>query len=572
MSAALTIDAERVAREASGMALSSAESTIPVISGMAYSSARMRLHRVLRGLQIPEVSCTLAGGDFSTFYRSLPIGSQIHTSITSENGWLELRFESDVPDDLCDQLAAERFHFQARDAISSNPGQRRLVLSRRYQEIRAVDHELVQEMLQEPTAEERRQAASETEQALSTTQGRLSSVQEDLRIAADIQQRMLVSQEKLERIHPGVDCQAHMIPCLDIGGDFYDIISLDTDHIAVVVGDVSGKGITAAMMMATCITLLRAYSESFRSPSRMMRKINPRLVDGNEFDCLFTTLFLGMINLQKGTFTYCNAGHNPAFIQRVNGSVEELGDVHGPAVGVFEQVPYEETRVQFNSGDRLLLYTDGVSETFNTKGDLYGVDRIKDFCRVSSIQTKVQPFLSDLLRELKQFSDNELPHDDITLVAIQRQQEIKEHVLQRQQQTTATVEGIAELMSMSDAFCQEHAISMEVSGKLQLVLDELLVNVVRYGQQEEQELPQMKLNLRFLPDKKLLVTELQDNGVPFNPFALAEPDTDLTIEERELGGLGIFLVRALAQTFSYSYEDPWNTVLLEINCQTEPEA
>ena len=98
------------------------------------------------------------------------------------------------------------------------------------------------------------------------------------------------------------------------------------------------------------------------------------------------------------------------------------------------------------------------------------------------------------------------------------------------------MEGIAELMSMSDAFCQEHAISMEVSGKLQLVLDELLVNVVRYGQQEEQELPQMKLNLRFLPDKKLLVTELQDNGVPFNPFALAEPDTDLTIEERELGG------------------------------------
>ena len=88
MSAAQSIDAERVASEASGMAVSSAASTIPVISGMAYSSARMRLHRVLRGLQIPVVSCTLAGGDFSTFYRSLPIGSQIHTSITSENGWL----------------------------------------------------------------------------------------------------------------------------------------------------------------------------------------------------------------------------------------------------------------------------------------------------------------------------------------------------------------------------------------------------------------------------------------------------------------------------------------------------
>lgn len=554
------------------MVSSIAQSTIPVISGTAYSSARMRLHRVLRGLQIPEVSCTLAGGDFSSFYRSLPVGSHIQTRITSENGWLELRFEAEVPDSLCDQLAAERFHFQASDSISSIEGHRRLVLSRLYPEAKEHDHGVVQQLLLEPTAEEARQSASETEQALSTTQGRLSSVQEDLRIAADIQQRMLVSQERLECIHPGVDCQAHMIPCLDIGGDFYDIISLDTDHVAVVVGDVSGKGITAAMMMATCITLLRAYSESFRSPSRMMRKINPRLVDGNELDCLFTTLFLGMINLQKGTITYCNAGHNPAFIQRVDGSIEELAEVHGPAVGVFEQVPYEETRVRFDSGDRLLLYTDGVSENFNSEGGLYGVERILDFCRHVPINTDVRTFLADFLGDLKQFSGHELPHDDITLLAVQRKHDGQEQVIRRQQQTAATVEGIAELMSISDAFCQEQAISMEVSGKLQLVLDELLVNVVRYGQDEGQELPLMKLDLRYLPNKKLLVAELQDNGVPFNPFALAEPDTDLTIEERELGGLGIFLVRALARSFSYSYEEPWNTVLLEIDCQTEPTA
>ena len=116
--------------EARAIASSLALSTIPVIGGTAYSSARMRLHRVLRGLQIPEVSCTLAGGDFSTFYRSLPVDSQIQISISSKKGWLELRFEADVPESLCDQLAAERLHFQASDSLSHNTGFRRLVLSR----------------------------------------------------------------------------------------------------------------------------------------------------------------------------------------------------------------------------------------------------------------------------------------------------------------------------------------------------------------------------------------------------------------------------------------------------------
>jgi sigma-B regulation protein RsbU (phosphoserine phosphatase) len=136
-----------------------------------------------------------------------------------------------------------------------------------------------------------------------------------------------VSRDRLKRIHPAIDCHAYMVPCRDIGGDFYDVINLDTDHVAVVVGDVSGKGITAAMMMATCMTLLRAYCESFRAPSRIMRKINPRLIEGNEQDCLFTTLFLAILNLEKNSLTYCNAGHNPALLQRSDGSIEELDDV-----------------------------------------------------------------------------------------------------------------------------------------------------------------------------------------------------------------------------------------------------
>jgi sigma-B regulation protein RsbU (phosphoserine phosphatase) len=406
--------------------------------------------------------------------------------------------------------------------------------------------------------------ASQTAEALTTTQSRLSSVQEDLRIASDIQQRMLVSKDKLESLSPWLDCYAYMVPCRDIGGDFYDLIRLDADHVAIVVGDVSGKGIPAAMMMATCITLLRAYTESFRSASRIMRKVNPRLIDGNEDDCMFTTLFLGIMNCHRNTFTYCNAGHNPAILQRSDGSILRLDDIHGPAVGVMHNVEYEETRVPIHAGDRLLLYTDGASETFSDKGELYGDERLATLCAKSSNEQPSQKLLSQLLRDLKRFRGTEQPHDDVTVVCVKRLANPESDLATMQVDCAADAAGMASLMQQADGFCEQQSINPEISGRLQLVLDELLMNVVSYGSEGAAAIARINLSLRLQSD--LLVVEIRDTGKPFNPFALAEPDTDLTIEERELGGLGVFMVRSLTQSFSYNYEEPYNFVRLEIDC------
>ncbi|MFM2158353.1 MAG: serine phosphatase RsbU, regulator of sigma subunit [Cyanobacteriota bacterium] len=399
---------------------------------------------------------------------------------------------------------------------------------------------------------------------LSSGPGSLSSVQEDLRIAADIQQRMLLSKQRLKAVSSSLDCYAFMVPCRDIGGDFFDLIQLDADHIAVVIGDVSGKGFPAAMMMATCITLLRAYFESFRSPSRIMRKVNPRLIEGNEEECLFTTLFLGMINCHRNSFTYCNAGHNPPLVQRLDGSIEELNDIHGPAVGVMEAVEYEETRIRFGVGDRLLLYTDGASETFNSQGDLYGSERLIHYMQASSLQQSSRRTLSKLLFDLTCFSGNELSHDDITLVCVQRRGEAHGDQASLLEECPANHAGMAQLMQAADRFCQEQEIGAEISGRLQLALDELLVNVVSYGQGQAELAPRLILSLRYR--EGLLIVELRDTGLPFNPFAIAEPDTDLSLDERDPGGLGVFLVRTLTESFSYSYEAPYNIVHLEIVC------
>jgi sigma-B regulation protein RsbU (phosphoserine phosphatase) len=545
--------------------------SVPVIGGRGYRSARSRLHQALTALRVGDVSASVAAAEFSRLYRSLPMEATVQIGLYGEGAWLHLSLETMAPKSMVTQLAEELVHFRS-ECLDAGAASSQLRLSHTYPLQVGTNLEQARQLLLKATAEELAREASLTQQALSHTQSRLSSVQEDLRIAAEIQQRMLVSRDRLKRIHPAIDCHAYMVPCRDIGGDFYDVINLDTDHIAVVVGDVSGKGITAAMMMATCMTLLRAYCESFRAPSRIMRKINPRLIEGNEVDCLFTTLFLAIINIQKNSLTYCNAGHNPALLQRSDGSIEELDHIHGPAVGVMDQVPYEQTRVTLNPGDRLLLYTDGASETFNGSGELYGGERLLNYCRKASLSLSSRKLLSGLLMDLNLFSGQELSHDDVTLVAVQRQRQREQRVVSSEHSAAATPEGMGAIMAASDAFCTEQQIEPSISGRLQLVQDELLVNVVSHGAGDGDETPTIRLLLRHLPDDHRLVVEIRDNGIPFNPFALAEPDTDLSIEERELGGLGIFFVRSLTRSFSYTHEPPWNCVLLEIDTLAEDDA
>lgn len=541
----------------------------PVLEGTGYRSAREKLQQAMRALQIGNVDTMLAVAEFSQLYRTLSPGQKLEMSVTVDAAEATLQLQTELTVEEADQRMPALGHFKSRRDIATAPGMCVLDWVHRYRLQGPPDIQGAQTWIERKGSEEILLQANQTAAALSTTQSRLTSVQEDLKIASAIQQRMLVSESKLQAVSSGLDCYAYMVPCREIGGDFYDLIPLDADHIAVVVGDVSGKGIPAAMMMATCITLLRAYTESFRSASRIMRKVNPRLIDGNEQDCMFTTLFLGIINLHRHTLTYCNAGHNPAILQRADGSIHRLDDIHGPAVGVMEGVEYEETRVPFHASDRLLLYTDGVSERFNAQGDLFGEERLISYCSRSPMDTKSQRVLANLLEELEQFSGSELAHDDVTVVYIKRLADANHDLAHLHQERLADHRGMAELMNCAEEFCQKHGISPEVSSRLQLILDELMMNVVSYGGGETARLPSMSLNLRL--QSNLLVVELRDTGKPFNPFALAEPDTDLTLEERDLGGLGVFLVRSLAQSFSYNYEAPHNCVRLEITCTSSDQ-
>ena len=240
-------------------------------------------------------------------------------------------------------------------------------------------------------------------------------------MAARIQQELLVPGDQLDALVDQLRVGAAMVASRSVGGDLYDAIRVRDDFLLFCVGDVSGKGMPAALLMSTCLSLLRSYAEALDSPSAIMRRINQRLSHNND-DCAFTTLVIGVINHRSGEMRYCNAGHNPMLLHRPGGPTEVLRTVHGPALGVREGVVYSEGRLFLEPEALLLAYSDGVSEMFNDHGQRFGLQRLiaclDRWCQGQDGHP--HQLLESIQADLHGFACGEPAHDDITLLALRR--------------------------------------------------------------------------------------------------------------------------------------------------------
>jgi serine phosphatase RsbU (regulator of sigma subunit) len=174
---------------------------------------------------------------------------------------------------------------------------------------------------------------------------------------------------------PGCAGAGRMLPATTMGGDFYDYIELRDGRIGLVVGDVSGKGVPAAFFMAVARTNLREIAIHSSGPGECLTRTNQVLLEQNPMD-LFVTLFYGVFDPSSGLLTYANAGHNPPCLRRADGAVELLAGAPGLVLGAMPGITYRDHLVQVRSGDRLVLYTDGVTEAFNPAGEEYGMERL----------------------------------------------------------------------------------------------------------------------------------------------------------------------------------------------------
>jgi phosphoserine phosphatase RsbU/P len=174
---------------------------------------------------------------------------------------------------------------------------------------------------------------------------------------------------------PGCDGAARMIPATTMGGDFYDFIELPDGRIGLVMADVAGKGVPAAFFMAVARTHLRDLAAHYGEPGACLAQTNEVLCTQNPLE-LFVTVFYGVLDPTTGVLRYANGGHNPPYVRRADGSIEVVSGTVGLVLGVMPGIAYPDHTIQLLPGDRLILYTDGVTEAFNSADEPYGAERL----------------------------------------------------------------------------------------------------------------------------------------------------------------------------------------------------
>ena len=369
----------------------------------------------------------------------------------------------------------------------------------------------------------------------------------DMRIAATIQESELP--QPLAK-NPRFELEAKMQTARDVGGDFYDFFMLDATHVAFLVADVSGKGITAALYMMTAKTLIKDTLLGLRDPATALTRVNHELCQNNAAN-MFLTAWVGVLDLDTGVVTYANAGHNPPV--RLP-SAEFIPEKSGPVLAFMDSVEYKPFTLTLEPGDSLFLYTDGVTEATDAKNELFGEERLVAALKAAITANPSPTTITSVTRiAVSAFVEGMPQADDITMLAIRRLAPPAKNTRAFQ----PTQEGIAQASEFLDETLPD--LTPEKLAALHIILDELTSNIVRHAKATA-----FKITLKKTPNQDSVMMVFADDGIPFNPLKQPEPDTTLPAEERPIGGLGIMMVRKMASKISYHRAENQNILIVKV--------
>lgn len=371
----------------------------------------------------------------------------------------------------------------------------------------------------------------------------------ELNIGREIQLSMLPLEFPAFPHRKDFDVFATLEPAREVGGDFYDFFLVDEDHLCFCVGDVSGKGVPAALFMAVTKTLIKSRATNDLSSASILTHVNDELAYKNE-SAMFVTLWLAILDLQTGRFQYCNAGHNPPYLKRAgDGVLVRLDKRHGPVVGAMEGLAYGEDEADMEAGDVIFLYTDGVTEAMDPAGELYEESRLVSLLGSAEYQT-VEEMVKASADDVWRFQAEADQADDVTVLAVHYYGDPTGEAAQRRLDLVLknTIPEIGRAVEAFEAFAEGAQIPVPAVRSLNLALDDLLNNVVSYAYEDEGE-HEIRVHVE-LGEGRVTVT-IRDDGRPFNPFGSVDPDTSMPLEDRELGGLGIHLVEQMMDEVDY---------------------
>lgn len=252
---------------------------------------------------------------------------------------------------------------------------------------------------------------------LKLTQTARERAESELRIAGQVQTTFLPPPLNPAAFNQRVELQAMMKTAKQAGGDLYDYFALDATHLLFAVGDVSGKGMPAAIFMAVVVVLLRSIAKQARDPEEIIRRLNNDLADRNE-SCTFVTLFVGILNTETGEIRFANGGHNPPRLISARGQVRPMVMATNFVVGVMPEQIFTGGQLTLMPGDSLFLYSDGITEAFGAVGDLYTVERLDRCLAALTPQSPVAAVVQTVDDDVAAFSGNGMQADDMTMLCL----------------------------------------------------------------------------------------------------------------------------------------------------------
>jgi len=387
-----------------------------------------------------------------------------------------------------------------------------------------------------------------------------SRMESELNLATSIQANMLPTIFPPYPDQNEFDLFASMNPAKEVGGDFYDFFMLDEKTIAIVIADVSGKGVPAALFMVIAKTLIKNQAQSGLTPGEVFTKVNQMLCENNEMG-LFVTAWMGYLNTETGVLTYANAGHNPPLIKHGDNDFEYLKSKHGFVLAGMEALKYKNYTYDLAPGDKVFLYTDGVTEGVNEKNEQFGEDRLVQtinqfmFNKTNGEDTP-QAFIEYLKGELIKFAGNAEQFDDITMLAFSYIRRYENKTIERE--FPAVDESLDKINEFLAEELEKRDCTPKALNQINIATEEIFVNIAHYAYQNT--VGKMKLTMEFEED--MVKLRFIDYGMPFNPLAKNDPDITLSAEDRDIGGLGIFMVKKIMDNVEYKYENGKNILIL----------
>ncbi len=384
---------------------------------------------------------------------------------------------------------------------------------------------------------------------------RVNSEQEKTKTELDVAKDIQLSTLPSELItSEDIEIVAELKAAKEVGGDFYDYFNIDENHTAIVIGDVSGKGIPAAMFMMKTITCFKNFTRENKTPAQILREVNASIYEGNNSQ-MFVTCFLAILDKRDGKLVFANAGHNPPIIGK-NRNFRYLKCNPGFILGGFEQAFVKDEELILQPGESITLYTDGITEARDINGQFFGEERLissfnkKDYTCLIEVHHTIKDDVAAFVGEADQ-------SDDITIITLQYHGDrysYEENIFD------AKIENVQPTLDFIEEFCYKHNIQGEFKTNLLVVGDELFSNIIKHGY--ENKGGELYIRLLYNTDQNEFVLTVIDKAPEFNQLEVNNSKVGEDESAQRVGGLGILIVKKIMSEYVYDRINGKNILVL----------